>query len=128
MWQPNTVERALFQWRKWRNSIIRNWAGEQYDKDWPKNAVSRELKEPGFPASFLLEIYWISCLTSDYNLDYPATYARIVTPEGIKRGGYEINRGIKIYPPQVISEEDLKLESRQYGFSRDALIQLYSVC
>jgi len=126
MWQPNTVERALFQWKKWRNSIIRNWAGWKYDKDWPKKVVSQELKELGFPASFLLEIYWISCLTSDYNLDYPTTYARIATPAGIKKGGYEINPGIKIYPPQIIREEDLKFESRQYGFSRDTLIQLYS--
>jgi hypothetical protein len=68
----------------------------------------------------------MSCLTSDYNLDYPATYARIVTPAGLKKGGYEINSGEKIYPPQVIDEEDLKFVSRQYGFSRDTLIALYS--
>lgn len=126
MWQPNTVERALFRWKKWRNSIIRNWAGVQYDKDWPKKVVSQELKELGFPVSFILEVYWISCLTSDYNLYYPATYAKIVTPGRLKKDGYEINMGIKIYPPQVISEEDLKFVSRQYGFSRDTLIALYS--
>lgn len=126
MWQQNTAERALFQWRKWRNSIIRNWAGWKYDKDCLEKVVSQELKELGFPASFLLEMYWMSCLTSDYNLDYPATYSRIVTPAGLKKGGYEINQGIKIYPPQVIKEEDLKFVSRQYGFSRDTLISLYS--
>jgi hypothetical protein len=126
MWQPNTVERALFQWRKWRDSIIRNWAGEQYDEDCPKKVVSQELKELGFPASFPLEIYWISCLTSDYNLSYPATYARIVTPGGLKKEGYEIKQGMRIYPPQIINEEDLKFLSRQYGFSRDTLIRIYS--
>jgi hypothetical protein len=126
MWQPNTVERALFQWRKWRNSILRNWAGWKYDKDWLEKVVSQELEELGLPGLFFLEIYWISCLTSDYNLDYPATYTRIVTPGGLKKGGYEIDPGIKIYPPQVVYEEDLKFESRQYGISKDALIRRYS--
>jgi hypothetical protein len=126
MWQPNTVERVLFRWKKWRDSIIRNWAGEEYDEDWPKKAVGQELKELGFPASFPLEIYWISCLTSDYNLDYPNTYARIVTPSGLKKGGFEVNPGIKIYPPQVIREKDVEFESSQYGIPRDALIRLYS--
>jgi hypothetical protein len=126
MWQPNTVERALFQWRKWRNSIIRNWVGWKCDKDWLERVVSQELRELDLTGLFLLEIYWISCLMSDYNLDYPATYSRIVTPEGLKKGSYEINPGIKIYPPQVINEEDLRFESRQYGISKDALIRRYS--
>jgi hypothetical protein len=126
MWQSNTVERALFQWKKWRNSIIRNWAAWKYNKDWPKKVVIQELKELGFPESFLLGIYWMSCLTSDYNLDYPATYTGIVTPEGLKKEGYEINPGIRIYPPQVISEKDLKFLSRQYGISRNDLIRIYS--
>jgi hypothetical protein len=126
MWRPNTVERALFRWKKWRNSIIKHWAVWKYDKDWLEKVVSQELGELGLPASSLLEIYWISCLTSDYNLDYTTTYARIVTPTGLKKGGFEVNPGIKIYPPQVIREEDVKFESSQYGIPRDALIRLYS--
>lgn len=130
MWQPNIVERALFKWHKWRNSIIKNWVEWKHNQDTPKSlldiAVGQELKEMGLPVLTILEIYWISCLTSDYNLDYPTTYTKIVTPAGLKQGGYEINPGIKIYPPPVISDKDLKFESRQFGFSKDTLITLYS--
>jgi len=130
MWQPNMVERALFKWQKWRNSIIKNWVEWKQNQDIPKSlldmAVGQELKDRGLPVLTILEIYWISCLTSDYNLDYPTTYTKIVTPVGLKQGRYEINPGIKIYPPPVISDKDLNFESSQFGFSKDTLKTLYS--
>jgi hypothetical protein len=130
MWQPNMVERGLFKWNKWRNSIIRNWVECQHEP--AKLArlltlgVERELNEIGLPALSVLELYWMSCLTSDFNLDYPATYAKIVTPVGVQIGGHEIDPGIRVYPPPVINEKDLTYESRQFGFSKAALKALYS--
>ncbi len=130
MWQPQMVERALFKWHKWRNSIINNWVEWKDKLDEPisilKLAADQELKGIGLPALSILEIYWISCLTSNYNIDYPITYGKIVVPAGLPIRGYEIIPGTRVYPPPVINDKDLKFESRQFGFSIDTLIALYS--
>ena len=130
MWQPNMVERALFKWNKWRNSIIKNWIERKHGSDEPTNllelGVDQELNEIELPASSILEIYWICCITSNYNLDYPITYSKIVAPIGLQARGNEMKPGIRVYPPPVISNKDLKFESRQFGFSVDTLIALYS--
>jgi len=130
MWQPNMVERGLFKWNKWRNSIIRNWVECQHEQEKLASlltlGVEQELNEIGLPALSVLELYWMSCLTSDFNLDYPDTYAKIVTPVGVQIRGREIDPGIKVYPPLVISDKDLTFESRQFGFSTDELRSLYS--
>ena len=61
MWQPNMVERALFKWHKWCNSIIKNWVEWKHNQDIPKSllemAVGQELKEMGLPVLTILEIY-----------------------------------------------------------------------
>jgi hypothetical protein len=130
MWQPNMVERGLFRWNKWRNSIIKNWVEWKHNQDVSTSllelAVGQELNEMGLPTLSILEIYWISCITSDCNLDYPTTYTKIVTPVGLEIGGYEINPGIRVYPPPVIDDKDLKFESSQYGFIISELQSLYS--
>lgn len=130
MWQPQTVERALFKWNKWRNSIINNWVEWKDDLDEQtsilKPVAGQELKEIGLPALLILEIYWISCLTSNYNLDYPITYGKIVIPTGPSLKGYEIKPGTKVYPPPIINDKDLTFESRQFGFSINTLTALYS--
>jgi len=130
MWQPNMVERALFKWNKWRNSIIKNWIERKHGSDEPTNllelGVGEELNEIKLPASSILEIYWICCITSNYNLDYPITYSKIVTPIGLQARGNEMKPGTRVYPPPVINAKDLKFESRQFGFSVDTLIALYS--
>jgi len=130
MWQSQMVELALFRWHRWRNSIVKNWVEWKDELDKPTNTLkpvaSRELKRIGLPALSILEIYWISCLVSNYNLDYPITYEKIVVPVGSMIKRYEVIPGIRVYPPPVVSGKDLKYESRQFGFSTDELQSLYS--
>jgi hypothetical protein len=130
MWQPQTVELALFRWHKWRNSIVKNWEewGEELDNTRKvlELVANRELERMGFPALTILKIYWISCLGSNYNFDYPITYAKIVTSFGSPINGMKINPGVRVYPPAVINDKDLKFESEQLGFPVNELQSLYS--
>jgi hypothetical protein len=130
MWQSLTVERALFRWQKWRNSIIDYWVKHSNELNGSfspaESEVCQELMELGLPDLDILEIYWICCVFSDFNLDYPVTFEKIITPEGLQIHGHEIKPGNRAYPPCVIDEGDLKFEARQYGLRVDTLKDLYS--
>jgi hypothetical protein len=130
MWQSQMVERALFKWNKWRNSIISNWVqwkdGLDEQTSILKPVAGQELKKIGLPALLILEVYWICCLTSNYNFDYPVTYEKIIVPSGPYVKGSDLKPGTRVYPPPVIVDKDLTFESRKFGFSRDTLKALYS--
>ncbi len=122
MWQSETVERALFKWPKWRQSIISQWAAEpeshlnalQYQL---QAIAAQELGRLGFPSCPSLENYWICCITSDYNLEYPTSFKNIVAPSWISTSqihGYKIQGGFRGLPPCVLDEDAIQVERRCY--------------
>ena len=118
MWKSETVERALFKWPIWKRSIISQWSNSPSERQLQAMAA-QELESLGFPSCLSLENYWISCITSDYNLDYPPSFKRIVAPEWIstsKSCGHNISGDFRILPPRVFDENDLKYEQRFYPF------------
>jgi hypothetical protein len=131
MWQPPMVERALFRWHKWRKSIINYWVECRFDLNLslslPDLLIARRLRELDLHVSHILELYWICCVSSDYNFDYPATYKKIATPLNLQMRGHEIKPGIRIYPPTIMDEKDLIFESDQRGLQIDKLKELYSI-
>jgi hypothetical protein len=130
MWQSTAVERALFKWQKWRNSIIDYWVKHSNELNGlfssAESKIFKELKELELPDLDILEIYWICCVSSDFNLDYPVTFKKIITPDRLHIHGNEIKPGIRVYPPCVIDERDLRFEARQFGRRVDILKDLYS--
>jgi hypothetical protein len=142
MWQPKTVERALFNWQKWRNSIISEWIKPYDDIEdllprQIKDKARQKMQQIGFPPSLFLEIYWLCCIASDYNLDYPTTYENIVIPswlplppskrpERYYRKSPFINRmkpGFRIYPPPVLGESDIDFLAYEGGYEAMAFFR-----
>lgn len=134
MWQQKIVERALFTWDKWRWSIINQWS--QLDSDLKAlkpeelhKKTKKELEILGFPPSFFFELYWVCCVSSDYNLDYFQTFDNIVVPEWLgicanfkpslfvhafKKIKYSaIKHGDRLYPPYLINENDIEFAKSQ---------------
>lgn len=135
MWQSKTVERALFQWHKWRWSIISRWSKPDYDLKLLSHTelykeVNNELQIFEFPSSVFLGLYWICCVTSDYNLDYVSSFDNIIVPKWLpipdnlkpsifvhafKEIPYAIaiKPGDRLYPPCIISENDIDFAKSQ---------------
>ena len=138
MWQPKTVERALFKWQKWRMSIISYWAEspQKTGAFLPEQLECRArwgLEDLGFPSSLLLRVYWLSCVDSDYNFDYPISIENIrmpdllVIPSDLKptQRFHNIHKikplpklkpRLRIYPPMVITEKDIEFYISQWGY------------
>lgn len=122
------MERALFRWQKWRRSIISPWV-EPYKKleemppDQLKLEARQELQKLNLPVTMLLELYWICSVTSDYNLDYPSSFDRIVIPDWLslppKPSRFvhfpKLKLGTRIYPPHVMGEKDKEFFMYQHG-------------
>jgi hypothetical protein len=119
MWKSEVVERALFAWPVWRESIIRRWMLP--DVDWahlPKGEVrdiaSKGITSLGFPYCLIFEIYWLSCLVSDYCMSDPTTFSTIAVPDYLPRFFEPLVRFDKsmidkrAYPPPIYNESDLK--------------------
>ncbi len=132
MWRPSKVERALFAWRMWRRSVVGQWRESNVElEDQPleslRQGVDHELAKLGFPRSAFLEVYWICCVMSDYRLDAPATYDRIVMPAWVPARyrpfiGYtiEVKRGFRPTPPILENEADVLRLAIEYQGERDA--------
>jgi hypothetical protein len=135
MWQPKKVERALFKWQKWRRSLIIQWAKttntfEELPLDQRNGVAKLEMQQIGFPSSLFLEIYWICCISSSYNLDYPTTYENIVIPPWLPLPpgrrpvryylkapfGKKMKPGLRIHPPSVVGESDIDFFTYQDGY------------
>ncbi len=119
MWNNLSVEKALFAWLPWRRSIINTWCSmpkgfNGYALDDFRKWAAIELKELKMPESYLLEFYWICCVTSDYNIGFSATYEKIeVTPWILKKYdaimrfapiNYPI--GKRWVPPEIWTKKD----------------------
>jgi len=126
MWQSKTVERALFKWNKWRQSLVRVWASYDPGSNELASARLKELantvvKGFGLPNSAILELYWACCVTSRCNIDYEASFDRIVISEAVELpfdpsiSDLLVELGIRACPPLLISEKDVVFHCRQYG-------------
>jgi len=139
VFQPEKVERALFQWDGWRHSIIYSWihdilsepegaAGESEPATKPMEAVKlaarREMQRLGFPGSLWLDLYWICCIASDYSLDDTSSFENIVIPDWLPlpfdeaMQAYQLRPRMRSYPPAVCDEADILFEVRHYGRPR----------
>ena len=125
MWYQRKVEQALFQWPKWRQSIVAQWVNvevkiENSTLGQLKVKSRREMQKLGFPASRWLALYWICCIASDYNLDHPSSFHRIVIPTWLpylfpSRLQVYMEQGSRIYPPYIFREKDEELQFRRFG-------------
>lgn len=130
MWLPQNVEQALFKWQKWRNSIINYWVESRSKLDEPskflESEVDQRIAELVLPDSRIFKLYWICCVFSDYNFDYPLTFKNIAMPTNLSVQNLGIKSGTRLYPPAVINEKDLKFEAVQLGLNRESLRDIYS--
>lgn len=135
MWNPEKVERALFRWQKWRQSIVTQWINleveiESLTLGQLKAKARRELRKLSFPANLWLELYWICCITSDYNLDHLSSFDNIVIPTWLRLPfdpslrWYKIELGTRMYPPWIWNEGDVEFEVRRHG--NPGLREVYS--
>jgi hypothetical protein len=90
MWNPNTVERALFSWEVWRESIIAEWregrlGRNSHDLNQLRSCAAARLAVMRLPKCLGLELYWVACVWSDYCLGHPSTYKHIAVPDWIRR-------------------------------------------
>jgi len=116
MWKPPNVERALFRWGKWTQSIVSQWY--QYDSDLSEYTFGElrkrfklERLDFNLHASIWLEIYWICCVESDYVINDHTTYQNIVVPSWLPSSYaptlLKIKAGTRAYPPPFMDEEDI---------------------
>lgn len=125
MWQPRQVEQALFRWGKWRCSLIDQWVRTEAElselsPDKLKLDVKHRLRKTGL-AGARIEVYWICSLVSDLNLDNSASFDKIVIPDWLQwwpvpyHDPLSLNPGARMYPPWLVSENDIDFAKRQYG-------------
>jgi hypothetical protein len=109
MWNQKKVERALFRWQKWKRSIVGEWyygtnlrqcnIGQLRTKS-RRVLETLGLGDPAQSPHILFEIYWISCVESDYVLDNPVTYESIQVPDWLPTQYNEIvAKGDRVLPP-----------------------------
>jgi hypothetical protein len=130
MWQPKIVERALLKWPVWHNSLIQKWVSWDDDVNVIENIsqtqIEKTLDEMKLPNIEIFQIYWVACVTSKYNLDYPKTYDNIVMPVSYHVEYFQIGPNVRIYPPRIVPEKDLCYIATQVGLGYDWLKQYYS--
>ena len=128
MWQPSQVERILFQWHRWRRSLVAHWTtlGNQPPELSQEHLTMKardELDALGLPRSLLMELYWSSVAVSDVNLDYPSTFQKMVIPAGwvlpdtlgVYPGSPPPVPGSRVFPPRVVTEADADNAFQQHG-------------
>ena len=142
-----TVERALFQWEKWRFSLIRQWMRNdtysQFSPDELNVLAKSETATLGFE-NIGFAFYWTCCLTSDVNFDYEKSFETIRvptwwTPEFNRAFSVYGLQGKRMFPPKLVNDRDRRffplswsvdvdhfLDGRGYVFLKPAH-QLYTV-
>jgi len=86
-----------------------------------KVKARRELEKLDFPANLWLELYWICCGASDYNLDCQTSFHNIVIPTWLplpfdpSLQYYKIILKTHCYPPPIYNERDIEFEVRRHG-------------
>ena len=85
MWTSKQVERALFGWDDWKQSIVRQWTEidvelETYSLGQLRNLAIDHLRILGLEPMLQFQIYWLSCIASDYCLTDPQSFENICVP------------------------------------------------
>ena len=128
MWQHETVERALFRWKGWRQTIVSQWiASDRESLSVVESEARGQLQSLGLPESYPLEVYWVSTVVSDVCFSDESSFARIVVPAGL--GGkyiewladHDLSPGNRFLPPQVWSEKDILLFYERLGIPPDRI-------
>jgi len=125
MWIDKTVERALFNWQKWRKSLIAQWSDlstelDKLDLKQLKLIAAKALDRLDFPSSTWLQLYWICCVVSDYHFDYEDSFDNIVIPNWLPMPfdppiSLQIEPGIRMYPPAIYTERDIQFLASKLG-------------
>jgi len=115
MWNCTQVERALFAWRDWRNSLIEHWA---YGMNLQgislralQNVVEPILRKLDLIPSRANGIYWISCACSDFSIRDRRTWERIIIPPWLPpiiNPGVDftyLKAGKRAYPLSIFGQE-----------------------
>lgn len=126
MWKPETVERALFRWRRWRQTIVNQWVNSDLESlSDLKSRAEDQLLLLNFPESLWLELYWISVVAADFCFNDESSFDRIVVPAGLcvdqRLASYDLPPGTRVYPPRIWSEKDIDFASRQLGWPKTML-------
>ena len=125
MWQYKKVEQALFRWHKWRRSIVGGWITpgdlKELSLSQLKLRVRKELNTLNLPGSLWFELYWICCVSSEYNFDYETSFRKILVPDWLQLpyepslSDYKIIPGTRMYPPDIWDEGDIQFYAKQRG-------------
>lgn len=97
-----------------------------------KITAKHEMQNLGLSfASPLLELYWICCVASDYNLDYKSTFEKIAVPPGLPLPSDprvylhypKLKSGSRMYPPAVSTSKDIPfyLNKLEFPFHIDKI-------
>ena len=132
MWQPNSVERALFRWHEWRYSLVSQWIAAAKEL---RGLSLEELKLTARVALHklslekpLMSLYWICTVASDCNLEYDTTYERIVIPSWLPKrfdkrlAASRLRPGVRVYTPILMTEKDMELLRRKSKLSPEVYI------
>jgi hypothetical protein len=132
MWQPEQVERALFRWSKWRCSLIHQWASEtdlhKLSLNDVRSRARAELQKLGFEGP-MMAVYWICSVASECNLDYEASFTKILIPSWFPLRfdrrllrWYSLKPGVRVYPPRLLTKKDMDRLRRQSGLDAGVYI------
>jgi hypothetical protein len=129
MWNAKKVEGALFCWYKWRKSIVHAWYERedlgQLNVIPLRMYVRQQLRSIGLVndwnvgINIYLEIYWICCVVSCYDLDNPSSYDAIRVPNWLPNKYNTDNNDAwlvsndRVWPPTV-ETIDSKFEAPDY--------------
>jgi hypothetical protein len=85
MWTSKQVERGLFGWNDWKQSIVYQWADidvelETYSLGQLRHLAIDKLRVLGLEPTLQFQIYWLSCVASDYCLNDPKSFEHICIP------------------------------------------------
>ena len=132
MWNSLTVEKGLFVWLPWRRSIINAWCClpkelESYTLDDFRKWANGGLNELRIPNNYLLEFYWICCVTSDYNMNFPSSFKHIeVTPwifekyrQILGHAPIDYPKCKRWIPPEIWTKRDWELTLEKLGIFHD---------
>jgi hypothetical protein len=116
MWASKQVERALFRWDDWKQSIVRQWADidvelETYSLGQLRNLAIDRLRVLGLEPTLQFQIYWLSCVASDYCFNDSQSYKRICIPAWL-HSRFRVVMDLASMPPENNDILPLKINSR----------------
>jgi len=120
-------EKALHSWKPWLDSILVGRKVLRIMTSIPslgemRHIANQSLKKMGFPACTLFELYWLTCVFSDYDIHYKNgggfKFDLLLPPPwfpfpfGFEEDEHLVFKGKRIYPPEVWSEADVKFHRK----------------